>query len=101
MGTQARVTPEGLMTSTRVVTSKVRQAVAGAAIERIGRASALITMPADAPALVFTNVRLSMNPPFAHLGCEIQHPMLRAVAKESNRQFRYKGRTTSDRSISP
>jgi hypothetical protein len=34
---------------------------AGAAQERIGRARPASMIPADAPALVFRNVRLSMN----------------------------------------
>src|SRR5229473_2129782 len=65
MGTQARVTPEGLRISRRVVTSKVRHAPAEAAAaqERVGRARRNSTIPADAPALVFTNIRLSMHSP--------------------------------------
>src|SRR6266478_1535453 len=65
MGTHARVTPTGLRISRRVVTSKVRHAPAeaGAAQERIGRARPASMIPADAPALVFRNVRLSMHSP--------------------------------------
>ena len=65
MGTQVRVTPEGLRISRRVVTSKVRHAGppdAGAADERIGRARPPSMIPAEAPALVWRNVRLSMHP---------------------------------------
>src|SRR5712691_2871686 len=66
MGSHARDTPEGLMISTRLVTSKVRHLVSpdsSAAMERRGSARPAAAA-VETPMPVFRNVRLSMNPSY-------------------------------------
>jgi hypothetical protein len=65
MGTHARVTPEGLMTSTLLVTSKVRHLAwpEGPAAIALSGSLSPAAAAVDTPIPVLRNVRLSMKSP--------------------------------------